>query len=233
MVMETGPSTKPDPNLRFHKIEIHKSPHGLLKVDGSGYIEKNDRKKYRQILKELIKHVGQLIRDNKQFFEYSKLYGETHYIFETFVNPWGNRGPDAHRKNYYAVCYISSFSTESAGEKIRYPSRFDIGPDEWFQLYEYFFNRTWDFFMGHVLFDYTDPDNIKVRTSWLEQAILKKRQEEQGKVPSLFTMATQALNTSRQKIPTNVKKAVVRTTDTFKRKRDINDVQVTVQGYVF
>ena len=221
VVMETW--TKSDPNLRFHKIGIN---YGDVEVNG-----KTNNKKSRQILKEVTKHVGQLVRDNRQFFEHTISYGQDRYEFNTSVNPWGKGGPGAHSEFYNASCFIKSWTTGSAGEKSNHApdERFDIGPDEWFNLRPYYMDEVWGHFEGFVLFDYSDPENIKVRTSWLEQAILKKRQEQQGKVPSLFTLAKQASDKYRLGLPTNT----VRTTDTYKRKRDINDVEVTVHGYVF
>jgi len=239
MAMETGPWTKSDPNLRFHKIKINKNwmsyaeeddiEEGIdkfLTVDGSS-------SKSRQILVELTKHVGRLIRDNRQFFTIKDLSDGNgkNYSFDTNINPWGKNGPHAPGKHFFAIVRIDSWSSASYPEEEEDLSqeRLYIGPNEWFNLESGYFDEVWDYFKGTVLFDYSDPGNIKIRTSWLEQAILKWRQEQQGRVPSLFTLAKQASDKYRLGLPTNT----VRTTDTYKRKRDINDVQVTVQGYVF
>ena len=224
MAMETGPWTKSEPNLRFHHVGIWFS---------RLYIDKPHDQRHKFFVL-ITKHVGQLIRDNRDFFvvkEYRKYHDKIrNYSFKTNINAWGQDGPekftDKYMLKYVRLNSISSATPSSSGFYSP-DERFYIGPDEWLGLKN--FGIFWEDFQGTVLFDYSDPDNIKIRTSWLEQAILKWRQEKQGKVPSLFTLAKKASDTYRLGIPTNT----VRTTDTYKRKRDPSDVQVTVQGYVF
>ena len=221
--METGPWTKSDPNLRFRHVNIW---FDRLWTDVP-------HEKRHNLFVAITKHVGQLIRDNRDFFVVKKYNPDDktlNYSFQTKTNPWGQGGPerftDKHELKYVTLKSISS-KFPRFSDFYSFDERFYIGPDEWLGLKN--FGIFWEDFQGTVLFDYSDPDNIKIRTSWLEQAILKWRQEKQGKVPSLFTLAKKASDTYRLGIPTNT----VRTTDTYKRKRDPSDVQVTVQGYVF